>query len=415
MHARDPVAPCFGSHQNFCAVPSDRAQLTVAKTPAQAQARRRRILIVAGEASGDLHGADLAEQIRARDAGVELFGIAGERMRAAGVHALVRIEDIAGMGAIELISTLGRTLTALRALRAIVRENPPDLAVLIDYAEFNMMLARSVRRAGVPVLYYITPQVWAWRRGRIRKLAARTDQMAVVFPFEAELFERQGGRASFVGHPLLDRVVPAQDRAETLSRHGFAPDSRLLALLPGSRRGEIHYLMHPMAEAARILAQAHGLTPVIALAPTLSTAELHSAASPGGLGGLRIIGGDTYSIIAASELALVASGTATLETALLGCPMVIAYKMSAFTYGLGRLLVTGVDSIGMPNILAGRRIVPELIQWEVTPANLVRAAEPMLAEPTRSETAAALRSVRQSLGASGAAARVAAIALGMIA
>ena len=409
------MAPRSAFDQNLCNVPLDRGQLTVVKTPAQAASRRRRIMVVAGEASGDLHGADLAEQIRARDPGVELFGIAGERMRAAGVRALVNIEDIAAMGATELISTLWRTLAALRALRATVRENPPDLAVLIDYAEFNMMLARSVRRARVPVLYYITPQVWAWRRGRIRKLAARTDQMAVVFPFEAALFERQGGRASFVGHPLLDRVAPAQGRAETLSRHALAPDSRLLALLPGSRRSEVRYLMRPMAEAARILAQTHGLTPIIALAPTLSAADLYAAAGPGGLDGLRIISGDTYSIIATSELALVASGTATLETALLGCPMVIAYKMSVFTYGLGRLLVTGVDFIGMPNILAERGIVPELIQWEVTPTNLVRAAEPMLAEPTRSETAAALRSVRHSLGVSGAAARVAAIALGMIA
>jgi lipid-A-disaccharide synthase len=292
----------------------------------------------------------------------------------------------------------------------VLRNNPPDLAVLIDYAEFNMMLARSARSARVPVLYYITPQVWAWRRGRIRKLAARTDQMAVVFPFEAELFIRQGGRASFVGHPLLDRVAPAQSRSETLARHGLAADARLLAVLPGSRRGEIRYLARPLAEAARILARDHGLTPVIALAPTLTAAEVQAA----GLDGLRIIAGDTYSIIAASELALVASGTATLETALLGCPMVIAYKMSALTYGLGRLLVRGVDFIGMPNILAGRRVVPELIQWEVTPANLVRAAEPMLAEPARAETATALRSVRQSLGAAGAAARVAKMALGMI-
>jgi lipid-A-disaccharide synthase len=384
--------------------------MTAAPTSAKAGPPRRRIMIVAGEASGDLHGADLAEQIRARDPSVELFGIAGERMRAAGVRALVNIEDVAGMGATELVFTLRRTLGALRTLRGVLRNNPPDLAVLIDYAECNMMLARSARSARVPVLYYITPQVWAWRRGRIRKLAARTDQMAVVFPFEAELFIRQGGRASFVGHPLLDRVAPAQSRSETLARHGLAADARLLAVLPGSRRGEIRYLARPLAEAARILARDHGLTPVIALAPTLTAAEVQAA----GLDGLRIIAGDTYSIIAASELALVASGTATLETALLGCPMVIAYKMSALTYGLGRLLVRGVDFIGMPNILAGRRVVPELIQWEVTPANLVRAAEPMLAEPARAETATALRSVRQSLGAAGAAARVAKMALGMI-
>ena len=191
--------------------------------------------------------------------------------------------------------------------------------------------------------------------------------MAVVFPFEADLFARQGGRASFVGHPLLDRVAPAQDEPRPCCGMIFHPGAKLLAFLPGSRRGEIHYLLRPMAEAARILADAHGLTPVIALAPTLATDDLRNAAGPGGLDGLHIIEGDTYSIIAASELALVASGTATLETALLGCPMVIAYKMSAVSYGLGRLLVTGVDFIGMPNFLAQRQIVPELIQWQVTP------------------------------------------------
>jgi lipid-A-disaccharide synthase len=373
---------------------------------------RRRVMIVAGEASGDLHGAGLAAQILACDPQCELFGIAGERMRAAGVRALVKTEDIAGMGATELASTFRRILRALRALRAILRGEPPQLLVLIDYAEFNMMLARSARRAGVPVLYYVTPQVWAWRRWRIRKLVRRTDRMAVVFPFEAELFARSGGRVSFVGHPLLDRVAPAQDRAQTLARHGLPLHSRLLALLPGSRRSEIRYLLRPMFEAARVLAAGHSLTPVIALAPTLTANDLRDA---GGIDGMRIIEGDTYSIIAASELALVASGTATLETALLGCPMVIAYKMSAVAYILGRLLVTGVDFIGMPNILAGRQIVPELIQWKVTPGNLVRAAEPMLAEPLHSETAAALKALRHNLGAPGAAARVAAMALEMMA
>lgn len=395
MHA-ESVAPDGGTSANAAARP------------------HKRVMIVAGEASGDLHGADFAANLLARDPGCELFGIGGERMRAAGVRALFRTEDIAGLGLAELASTIRRTLGALRALRKIIRSEPPDLVVLIDYAEFNMMLAGSARRAGVPVLYYILPQVWAWRRGRIGKLVKRAQRMAVVFPFEAELYSRAGGRVSFVGHPLLDRVAPAQDRAATLARHGLAPDARLLALLPGSRHAEAGYLLRPMLEAAMVLAAKHDLTPVIALAPTLEAGGLRRIAGTAALEGVRIIQGDTYSIIAASELALVASGTATLETALLGCPMVIAYKMSTITYVLARVLVRGVDFIGMPNILAGRKIVPELIQGGVTPANLVRAAEPMLAEPLHGETAAALRAVRESLGAPGAAARVAAMALEMM-
>jgi len=375
----------------------------------------KRVMIVAGEASGDLHGADLAANLLARDSTYELFGIGGERMRAAGVHALFRTEDIAGLGLAELASTIRRTLGALRALRKILRSNPPDLLVLIDYAEFNLILAGSARRAGVPVLYYILPQVWAWRRGRIGKLVKRAQRMAVVFPFEAELYARAGGRVSFVGHPLLDRVAPAQGHDATLARHGFDADARLLALLPGSRPAEVGYLLRPMLEAAMLLAAKHRLTPVIALAPTLDGALLREVAGASALEGVQIIQDDTYSIVAASDLALVASGTATLETALLGCPMVIAYKISSLTYTVARMLVRGVDFIGMPNILAGRAIVPELIQGDVTAVNLVRAAEPLLAEPLHGETAAALRAVRSSLGSPGAADRVAAMAVEMMA
>ena len=342
-----------------------------------------------------------------------MFGIAGERMRQAGVQALVRMEDIHGLGLTELASTITRTVGAMRKLRAILRRGKPDLLVLIDYAEFNLILAGAAKRAGVPVLYYITPQVWAWRRGRIRKIVERADRMAVVLPFEKELYAAAGERVSFVGHPLLDRVRPESGRAETLARHGLAPNARLLALLPGSRRAEVRHMLAPMAEAARILAHDHGLVPVIALAPTLSREEL-AREGRAYLSGISIIQGDTYSIIAASEAALVTSGTATLETALLGCPMVIAYKVSPLTYVLGRVLIRGVDFIGMPNILAGERIVPELIQGELTARNLVRVAEPLLSESIRATTVSRLKDLRHKLGEAGAARRVAAIAIGML-
>jgi lipid-A-disaccharide synthase len=373
----------------------------------------KRIMIVAGEASGDLHGAGLAREILSRDSRCELYGIAGVRMREAGVRPLFNAEDIAGLGVAELASTIRLTLGALRELRRRLRNDPPDLLILIDYAEFNLILAGIAHRGGVPVLYFITPQVWAWRRRRIGKLIRRADRLAVVFPFEAELYAAAGGRVEFVGHPLLDRVTPAQDRNATLARHDFKPRSRLLALMPGSRRGEIRYLLRPMLQAAQVLAADHDLTPVIILAPTLTIADLRAVADQE-LNNIRIIAEDAYSIIAASELALVTSGTATLETAMLGCPMVIAYKVSPLTYALGRLLIHGVDFIGMPNLLASRQIVPELIQWQVTPANLVRAAEPMLAESLRAEVAASLKAVSRSLGEPGAAGRVAEIAFAMI-
>jgi lipid-A-disaccharide synthase len=371
-------------------------------------------MVVAGEASGDLHGADLAAQILARDPGYELFGIAGARMRAAGVRALTRIEDVAGLGLAELAPTIRRTLGALRELKLILKRERPDLLILIDFADFNMRLAAAAKRAGVPVLYYITPQVWAWRRGRIDKLIERADRLAVVLPFEAELYARAGSRVTFVGHPLLDRVAPAQDRAATLVRHGLASHARPLALLPGSRRGEIRYLLRPMVEAARVLAADHGLAPVIALAPTLTAAQLRDEGRTD-LEGIAVVEGDTYSIIAAADLTITASGTATLETTLLGCPMVVAYRLSPLTYALARVLVRGVEFIAMPNILAQRQVVPELIQSQVTVRNLVRAAENLMVEPLRSETRAALLGLRARLGEPGASARVAAIALEMMA
>jgi lipid-A-disaccharide synthase len=383
-------------------------------------AHRRHVLIVAGEASGDLHGADLAAQILARDPGCDLFGVAGERMRAAGVRALTRTEDIAGLGLAELASTIRRTLGVLRELKARLRSDRPDLVILIDFAEFNMSLAGAAKRAGVPVLYYITPQVWAWRRGRVARIIERTDRLAVVLPFEAEIYAGAGERVTFVGHPLLDRIAPArdgvaaaQDRAATFKRHGLPAHTRLLALLPGSRRGEVRYLLRPMVEAARVLEADHGLTPVIALAPTLALAQLREEV-PVDLDGIRVIEGDTYSIVAASELALTASGTATLETALLGCPMVVAYKVSPLTYVFARMLVRGVDFFAMPNILAGREVVPELLQSRVNARNLVRAAENLMVEPLRTETREALLALRARLGEPGAAARVAAIALEMM-
>jgi lipid-A-disaccharide synthase len=375
---------------------------------------RRRILIVAGEASGDHLGADLARELRRLDPDCELAGLAGAEMRAAGVRALIRTEEVAGMGATELAGVLKPIMRAFRTLRAELRREPPDLLVLIDFADFNLKLAWLAKRRGVRVLYYVPPQVWAWRRWRVRSLVERSDRIAVVFPFEAELYEGAGGRVTFVGHPLLDRVRPAQGRAETLAKYDFGSRARLLAILPGSRRSELRYLLHAMLEAAQILADDHDLEPVIALAPTLRHEDLMAAAGSSALARVRIIEGDTYSIIAASQLALVASGTATLETALLGCPMVIAYKMSSLSYMIGRLLIRGVNFIGMPNLLAGRRLVPELIQHEVTPANLVRSAEPMLDNSLHDATADELRGLRTQLGEPGAARRVAKLAVEMI-
>src|SRR2546426_1255595 len=294
--------------------------------------RPRRLLLVAGEASGDLHGADLVRVLRATLPDLEVFGLGGERLREAGMQTVADASDVATVG---LTQAAGRLRTLWRAYRALgrrLRDDPPDLCVLIDFPEFNLRLAHLAKRAGVPVLYYIGPQVWAWRRGRVRKIARRVDRLAVVFPFEPALYAPRLAGVEFVGHPLLDRVHVTRGRAETLAAHGLDPGRRTVLLLPGSRLSEIDYLLPPLLDAVRRLAQDGRLQFPLALAHTLPAEEIRRRVRDAGLD-VRVIEGDTYDLIAAADLALVSSGTATLECALLERPMVIVYRLGPPRHG----------------------------------------------------------------------------------
>ena len=374
----------------------------------------RRVLLVAGEASGDMHGADLVTALRDLVPGVEVRGVGGPRLRAAGMETLVDAANIATMGFLETGERLGVVLRAYRRMRQILRGDPPDLLVLIDFAEFNLALAGVAHRRGVPVLYYISPQVWAWRRRRIRKIARRVDRLAVVFPFEAPLYAGTAARAEFVGHPLLDRVAPSRPRAETLARHGLDPAKRLVALLPGSRPREIRLILPIMAEAAQRLVARGDTQCVLALANTLSRDDV-AASMRGRPLPATVVEGDTYDLVHASDLVLVASGTATLETALLERPMVIVYRVAPLTFALARRLVS-VPFIGMPNLIAARAVVPELVQNDATAARLAAEAERFLDDAgLRATTTAALAGLRRQLGGGGAARKVAAIAAEMLA
>ncbi|MBI4515265.1 MAG: lipid-A-disaccharide synthase [Deltaproteobacteria bacterium] len=379
------------------------------KVPA-AVATPIRILLVAGEASGDLHGAALVSALRTAAPAIEVSGVGGQHLRAAGMNVLVDTAHVATMGLTETLGTLGRLLGTYRRLLRFLDEQRPALLILVDYPEFNLLLARQAKRRGIAVFYFIGPQVWAWRRGRVRKIAARVDRMAVVFPFEPELYNRDGRRlAEFVGHPLLDRVGTTRPRDETLRRHGLDPQRRTLAILPGSRKKEIRYLLEPSLGAAQRLVAEDGWQAVIALAPTLTIADLQHA-----LGRelpVPVALDDTYNVVSAADAALVASGTATVETALLGCPMVIMYRVSALTFAVARRLVD-VEFIGMPNIICGRAVFPELIQEEVTPAALVAAVRALAGQAT--EQRAALATVRERLGQPGAAQRAAAMVLELL-
>ncbi|HYB97954.1 MAG TPA: lipid-A-disaccharide synthase [Candidatus Limnocylindrales bacterium] len=354
----------------------------------------RRILMVAGEASGDALGARLAAALLECDPALHLFGVGGPRMRGAGVEILTDISELGVMGFAELGRGLGRAIGLLRRLRRELRSGAADLFVPIDFPDFNLPLCRTARRAGVKVAYYVSPQVWAWRRGRIATIAATVDRMIVLFPFEEQLYRKAGIDAHFVGHPLAEDVTARADPATTRRRYGLTGDAPLLALLPGSRRREVDIMLPPMLEAARALSARVqcAAAEAVSLPPGFLASRL-------GSGGRRIavVRDDTYDLLAASDVALVTSGTATLETALLGCPMVVAYRMSAFTYAIARRLVK-VPHIAMPNLLLGRTVVPELIQDEVTGPRMTQEVARYLDEPDyRARTVAALGKVRGSL------------------
>jgi lipid-A-disaccharide synthase len=376
----------------------------------------KRILLVAGEASGDLHGADLLAALRARLPDARVFGIGGTRLREAGMETLADASEVATVGLTEGIGRLRALVRVYRTLARRIRDERPDLCVLIDFPEFNLRLARVAKRAGVPVLYYIGPQVWAWRRGRVRKVARRVDRLAVVFPFEAALYEGRRTVVEFVGHPLLDRVRVSRGREETLRAHGLDPARRTVLLLPGSRPSEIEALLPRLLEAARLLdAAGPGRCQFpLALAHTLTDAHVETLVRGAGID-VRVVAGDTYNLIGAADLALVSSGTATLECALLECPMVIVYRLGRISWALARLLVHGVRWVGMPNIIAGREVAPELLQGRATGPAIAAAARAILVDPARRAAMAAdLREVRGRLGRGGAAGRAAAMAIEML-
>lgn len=369
----------------------------------------QRILLVAGEASGDIHGGDLVTALKRQAPTVDVFGVGGPSLRAAGMRTLVDTAAIAGMGLLEARDKFRALIRTYRQLKYLLHTDPPDLLVLIDFPEFNLRLAKIAKQSGVRVFYYISPQVWAWRKRRVHTIARRVDRLAVVFPFEPAFYDAHGCTVEFVGHPLVERVFPTHARAETLLQHGLDPTRKIIVLLPGSRSQEIRYLLDPLLGAAALLGNDYQF--VLAAAATLDVEELHARVrgTP-----VRVIQGDTYNLVHAAELALVASGTATLETALLERPMVIIYRLAPLTYALARLIVR-VPFIGMPNLIAERQVVPELIQGEVTSERIATEATRLLTNAQAYSLAqAGLREVRHRLGPGGAATRAAALIVEML-
>jgi lipid-A-disaccharide synthase len=367
----------------------------------------QRLLIVAGEASGDLHGGHLACALRAQQPTLQLLGVGGRRMREAGVKLLYDIRDLAVVGAVEAVHSL-RTLWAVyRTLLAEVERAPVDAVLLIDFPGFNLKLAKALAQRGIPVLYYIAPQVWAWHPGRLKKIQRRVRQLFVILPFETALYHEAGIEAEFVGHPLLDLVPSSGAKADACIKCGLDPEAPVMGILPGSRRSELHYLLRPMLEAAALVrARMTTVQLILPLAETLQPADVQEALETAPIP-VRLVQRQTYEAMQAADVLLVASGTASLEAALIGTPMAIVYKAHLLTYLLARLVMR-VSRIGLPNIIAGRAIVPELWQYDVTAENMAAQTLALLTSPERATAMRMeLAALRNQLGTPGVPERVA--------
>jgi lipid-A-disaccharide synthase len=361
----------------------------------------REILFVAGEASGDLHAGGVARALVEMGAPFKLTGIGGDAMRDAGVELVAHVEKLAVMGFVEVLKHVPLHYRLANELRGRIRSGSVAVVVLIDYPGFNMKIAAAAKDAGVPVLYYITPQVWAWGAKRLPELARTITKAAVILPFEEALLRQHGIDATFVGHPLLDRARMLPDRAAARAALGVGPDEKLLALFPGSRGQEIARHLDPFVETARELQRRDpSLKVIVSAAPHVSI-PVERCPFP-------LVHSASFTVLRAADAAMCKSGTTTLEAAVAGCPLVVAYRTSAITYAAARRLVR-IPYIGLVNVVAGREVAPEFVQDALVPTRVADALSELLepTSPRRLTMIDDLRRVRESLGEAGAAERVA--------
>ena len=367
------------------------------------------IMIVAGEPSGDLQASRVAAKLKELAPDLALFGMGGDLMEAAGVELIYHIRDSAVMGIGEVFTAIPTFLKKRKHLKHLIRAKRPDVVVLVDFGDFNMPLARFAHRLGIPVVYYIPPKAWAWRPNRAKKIAKTTTAVASIFPFAAEFYRKAGANVEFVGHPLLDFARTDLSCAAARRSLGLDVDCPVLGLMPGSRRREVERMLPMMLEVIdQIHRTAIDCQFVLPLAPGIDPATLPQMPS------VKVVKGSTYQAMRASDLMLITSGTATLEAACLGTPMIVIYKMSRLSWHILRALVK-LELSGLPNVIAGREIVPELLQDQVTAERITPIALELLQDPKkRKEQQAHLRWVYEQLGEPGAAKRTAQLILSHI-
>ncbi|HNQ64685.1 MAG TPA: lipid-A-disaccharide synthase [Smithella sp.] len=376
--------------------------------------KNKTVLIIAGEASGDMHGANLVREMLNRDPALKFYGIGGKKMLQEGVQLLADASTMAVVGLTEVVFKLKDILKIMRTIKKSLDERRPDLVVLIDYPDFNLPVAKAARRHNIKVLYYISPQVWAWRQSRIEQIKKTVTRMAVILPFEVETYRRHGFAADYVGHPLLDMIKTTYSKKESRKKFDLHEDKITIGILPGSRMSEIKKLLPELLQAATIMKDSiPELQFVVPLADTLEEKNLTGIIAGFPID-VNVISGQTYDVVSCADLALVASGTATLETALLKVPMIIVYKISPLSYFIGKLFVR-VKNIGLVNIIAEKTIVPELIQNDASGARIAREALSILGDETKKQAMIReLEAIRSRLGEPGAAIKTAKLALDML-
>ena len=332
-------------------------------------ASNKKIFIIAGEASGDLYGAKLASQLLEKNSDLKIFGMGGDLMRNAHVDLVVDAKDLAVIGLIDVLKNFGKIRDAFNKIKKAIIQEKPDLIILIDYPGFNLRLAKVAKKANVKVLYYISPQIWAWRYNRIKKIKRDVDHMAVILPFEAEIYRKENVPVTFVGHPLLDIVKPTMSKIEAQKTFGFKPEDRIVGLMPGSRKSEINYLLPTMLKAAEIIKESFPeIQFILPLASTLHECDLNEYLDKSTIA-IKIIKNNSYNAMQICDAIIAASGTATLEITILGIPLVIVFKTAPLNAFLGRRLIK-VKFFGLANLIAEKEIIPELLQEDVTAENI---------------------------------------------